>query len=79
MILRTWGSFLAGRGAGCLASAGYTSVFVGGLAMQRIEQTSESPAVLILPAARHVLQAPQFLEDPLLLYLLGNDVLFDRR
>ena len=79
MIFRARSSFLAGRGAGCLTSARDTSVLVGRLAIQSVEQPSEPPAVLVLPAARHVLQRPQLVQDPLLLDLLSDDVLLDRR
>lgn len=78
MILQSGGRPLLARGrARCLASARDTSVLVGRLAVQSVEEPREPPAILILPTSRHVLQRSQLVKDPLLLYLLGDYVLLD--
>lgn len=78
MILQSGGRpLLACSCARRLAPARDTSIFVGRLAVQSVEEPREPPAILILPTSRHVLQRPQLVQDPLLLYLLGDDVLLD--
>ena len=78
MIVQSSGRPLLARSrARCLASARDASILVGRLAVQRVEQPGEPPAILILPTSRHVLQRSQLVQDPLLLDLLGDDVLLD--